>query len=256
MVNIRGKIPSVGIGIGLASIRLPSQRQGFRRRRAFRRDPAPTSILLNVVKAEVHSLSNILTRAPVDGEADRAQHIITEPIRVSITAIVSAMTDSAADSNMVFFAGPDLRNRLDSGGTALQASTSQILRNAQLSAQVGITGNFSGYRNYSTFWARLQALNAEKTPFEYLSDLQVYQDMVFSSIDLERTTEEWILFTAELEEFRTVGVTRDRWLAEDQLDPSRDKADAGTNTTTPVDLGNLTSNPEALPLSSFAQVAP
>ncbi len=245
MVSIRGKIPGVGIGIGLASLHLPSQRQGFRRASVRGQTRPPTSILLNVVKAEIHSLSNILTRAPVDGEADRAQHIITEPIRISMTAIVSAMTDSAADANMVFFAGPDFRNRLDSGSSALQASTSQLLRNAQLAAQIGITGNFSGYRNYSTFWARLQALNAEKTPFEYISDLQVYQDMVFSSIDVERTTEEWILFTAELEEFRTVGVTRDRWLAEDQLDPSRDKADAGTNSTSPVDVGGLTPTPGA-----------
>lgn len=252
MVSIRGQFPPT---IALASVRIPSQRQGFRRQFKRRGRPEADSVLLNVVESEVHSLSNILTRAPVDGEADRAQHIITEPIRLSIRAIVSAMTDSPADSNMVYFTGFDLRNRLDSGDSAVQTSTSQVLRQAQLGAQLAVSGNFSGLRNYQTFWARLQALNAEKTPFEYISDLQVYQDMVFSRIDVERTTEEWIVFTAELEEFRTRGVTRDRWLAEDQLDDSRDKSDAGTNTPTPVQLENLTPNPDPPQVTSIVEVA-
>lgn len=251
MVDVRGKfIPP----IALSSIRIPSQRQGFRRVVEGRKTRAPASILLNVVQSELHSLSNILTRAPVDGEADRAQHIITEPIRLSIRAIVSAASDSTVDSNQVFFAGVDFRNRLDSGSSAVQASTSQILRNAQLSAQVGISGNFTGYRNYTTFWARLQALNAEKTPFEYISDLQVYQDMVFASIDVERTTAEWIEFTAELEEFRTVGVTRDRWLSEDQADDSRDGTDAGTKTPSPVEINALTPEATPQPVSTAIQV--
>lgn len=248
MVEFRGRIGPPGLA--LATIRIPSKRQGFRRQNF----PGPTAnILLNVVRSETHTISNTLTRAPVDGEADRAQHIISEPIRLSLTAIVSAATDTPIDSNSLIFTGPDLGLRVDGG--IQKPNVSQILRQAQLAAQIGTTGNFSGLRNYSTFWARLKALNNERKPFDYISDLQVYKDMVFSSIVVERNTREWIEFTAELEEFRTVGVTRDRWLSDFQLDRSRDPHDAGTNTTSPVEVQNLT--PEAPPFTSgVAEVSP
>lgn len=252
MVGIRGRLTPPGLAF--ASIRLPSQRQGFRRQKVPGQPDLLTSILLNVVRSEIHSLSNTLTRAPVDGEADRAQHIITEPIRISLTAIVSAATDSSADANIVFFTGADIIPRTPSGSTPASASISQILRQAQLSTQIGITGNFRGLSNYSTFWARLQALNSEKTPFEYISDLQVYPDMVFSSIDVERSTAEWIEFSAELEEFRTVGITRDRWLSDDQSDESRDGKDAGTKTTSEVNVENLTPQTNGPPTSSAIEI--
>lgn len=234
MVAVSGVIPPPGLAF--ASIRIPRNRQGFTRSKRRGQDGEVTSILLNVVRTEIHSLSNTLTRAPVDGEADRAQHIIPAPIQVTITAIVSSATDSYVDSNLAFFNGPDLRFE----GTDQSTALSQRLRQLTLSAQIGITGNFSGLNNYSTFWARLQALNNERRPFEYLSDLQVYQNMVFASIDVERRTAEWIEFTAVLEEFRTAGITRDRWLSQDQSDPSRDGKDAGTKTTQGVDVGGLT----------------
>lgn len=232
MVTVAGSPPIPALAF--ASIRIPSQRQGFRR--APRNNDAG-NVLLNVVRSEVHSLSNTLTRAPVDGQADRAQHIIPNPIMITITAIVSAATDSMVDSNIAFFGGPDVRTKDLTGSTAVN----QNLRQLQLAARVGITANFSGLNKYATFWARLQKLNNERRPFEYISDLQVYQDMIFSSIDVERSTAEWIEFTAVMEEFRTAGVTRDRWLSEDQSDSSRDGKDAGTKTTGDVDVGELTS---------------
>jgi hypothetical protein len=236
----------------LKSIRLPSTRQGFRRPFRKQGGERPDTLLLNVVTSETHTLGNNLTRAPVDGEADRAQHIIAEPIRLSITAIVSAGSDSMVDSPVAVFAdAPETLVSFEAGGTVsdrrIPTNVSQTLRNAAQQSRIITIRNKSAYQAYTTFWARLKALNNDRVPFEYISDLQVYQDMVFVSIEVTRSSAEWIEFTAELEEFRTVGVTRDRWLADDQLDASRDGADAGTKTTQAIDESSLPSdNPFSL----------
>lgn len=190
-------------------------------------------IPLNVVVTETHLVSNVVTRAPVDSEADRGLHIITQPREVSIEAIVSATSDSYEDQ------AEGIVTREDR--ISWSPPTGPVIERPSLSTQYGvqvITRANSSYDKYSSFWARINQLNASKELFEYTSDLGVYKNMVFDSIEVVRDDHEWITFTALMVEFVLSGVTRDRWLATSQLDDSRDPANTGTKAPTQVEEVN------------------
>lgn len=195
------------------------------------------NIRLNVVFSESHTIANTVTRAPVDGEADRAQHVITQPREVAINAVVSKISDSFQDTPLGVFTYPLPSVQYPNSPPAIPSEIPNLSRPApqvslgrQWNMTVSIPPN-SAADNASTFWARLNALNDSKELFEYTSDLGVYRDMVFDTIEVIRDEREWIEFNAVMVEFRVTGVTRNRWLSEDQLNDSGDKANEGTRTT-------------------------
>ena len=188
------------------------------------------NIPLNVVISESHIVSNVVTRAPVDSEADRALHIIKQPREVSIEAIVSATSDSYEDQAEAIVTRTDRMVWVPPSGPEISRPS--------MSTEIGIrieSAPNSSYDKYASFWARINQLNDSKELFEYTSDLGVYKNMVFDSIEVVRDDREWIQFTALMVEFVLSGVTRDRWLNDSQLDDSRDPANPGTKAPTPVE---------------------
>ncbi len=188
------------------------------------------NIPLNAVLTETHSIINTVTRAPVDGEADRARHIITQPREVAITAIVSASSDSPEDQAIGHFVRRPVVviNRPSIGFGEISVERPSI--GEELGLEIDQPPGETAFERHASFWARLNALNDSKELFDYVSDLGVYENMVFDSVEVVRDDREWIEFSALLVEFVMTGVTRDRWLSEDQADDSRDPADPGTKT--------------------------
>lgn len=234
-----------------AAIRVPSARQRI------------GPIRLNVVQQEVIRLANVITRAPVDGEASRAQHMYTEPVSISISAIVSPRTDSPVDQNLGRYIGPNqfgprVNAQLSLGGSLGGVSSTPGPDSVVLDAlSVVSTAQFTSLNDYQSFWARIRRLNESKDTFEYTSAVGVFQDLVFSSLEVVNSHIDWIEFSAEMQTFQTVGVTRDRWLSEDHRDASMDGADTGTRTIQPSSVAEPTpSLAGTTPVSGLVQEFP
>lgn len=206
---------------------------------------------VNLIVSETHTRSSIVTRAPVEGESDRAQHIVHEPRTLSITGIVSPISDSPFDQPTLRYVRPqiELPPHISSAGAAADATLAAI--NSQIAGVIAIQqaqNPGSALDNYNTAWARWNSFVDNKELFDYVSELGVYRSMFIESITVEKNEFEIHEFTAELIEFRTAGVTRDRWLTPDIKDDARDGASVGTRTPVVSDVDTtVTPSPDIEP---------
>lgn len=171
---------------------------------ALAQRPQMGPILLNCTLSEVHSIEAEITERPVDASGSVSDHYIRMPRIFSMEASISEYPDNIAHQ----------------------------------------FGHFGPGRKYTfkdrkaTAWADIKALWESETPFEMITDLEVYPRMLIQSVETVQQDNSDILFRALLKEYRIIGLSIEDQLAISQLDYSSPEANVGSNQGTGVlDLG-------------------
>lgn len=161
-------------------------------------------IVLNCTLSEVHSLEAEVTERPVDADGSVSDHYIRLPRIFSMEATISEYPDNLAHQYGHF--GPGKKYR---------------------------------YANRkATAWSDLKHLWESETPFEVITELEIYPRMLILSVETIKQDNSDLLFRALLKEYRIIGLSIEDQLAIDQLDYSSEGADVGANQGTQVaDLG-------------------
>lgn len=209
---------------GIISILIPTAR------------PTIGPITLNLALSENWSRSNVIPKSAVEDGADRSQHIIEQPLRISIEAIISGNPDSrvqqaasfaiqqlgaAANAVLNELQVPSIIGVAAGGPDAPQTKVDNFFKNEAATLASQLISAIPQSKLFEIALTRMYALFESKTPFSYISNMRSADDMVFESLEIPQDATTDFLFRAELVQYRTVGVTREKFLADDQLDSSR-----------------------------------
>ncbi len=143
------------------------------------------TVTVDAAVSEKHSFASTPTRNPVEEGAKVTDHVELEPVRLSIQGMIS---DSPLDFQI-------LNNIAKGDFKAIGKSFKDGLNNS-----LGKTS-----RSIEQFEALLQ-LQKSRQPFEVITGLKIYKDMILTSLDIDRTatTGKALHFTAEMEQIRIV----------------------------------------------------
>lgn len=166
--------------------------------------PQMGPIILNCTLSEQHSLEAEVTERPVDADGSVSDHYIRAPRIFSMEATISEYPDNLV--HQFGFFGPGKKYR------------------------------FANRK--ATAWSDIKALWESETPFEVITELEVYPRMLIVNLETIKQDNSDLLFRCLLKEYRIIGLSIEDQLAIDQLDYSSEGADVGANQGTQVaDLG-------------------
>lgn len=212
---------------------------------AFAARPQIGPIRLNCTTTETHSLRSIITEAPVEAGADRAQHKILQPRYLALEGVISDRPDNIVDQewgsipaailallptfNLATTQGAQFGGQIaaDPGLVGITAGANAAVVGGAAAAGLYLRNKRDRQRALSkysykddadTSWSRIKTLWASSEPFTIMTALDTYNDMVIESIDVPEDDTSDLVFRAVFREFQTVGVRRLRYLSEDFAD--------------------------------------
>ncbi len=240
---------------------------------AFATRPQIGPVRLNCTTSELHSLRSVITTAPVEAGADRAQHKIPMPRTLSLEGVISDRPDNILDQewgaipaavlaaiptfNLATVQGVEgnvgsqFTGTQPGGAIAAASVNAGVVGGAALFGQYlrekkkrqRLRSKYSYKDDADTSWPRLKALWESTEPFRIVTALETYEDMVVVSIDVPEEDSSDLIFRAVFEEFQTVGVRRERFLdpefADDGSLPDETAGKGPTEVEVPGFLGDL-----------------
>ncbi len=239
-----------------------------------RHGPMIGNIELDVTMSETHLWSSQVTMVPVETGADRSQHIIFQPYRLEVEAVISdipmdrrkqaqaaafSLAGSAVNGSPLqairnqgwekFQGGMgNFDNRVATAGgaqgTALGAGTYFDPRNsvglATALQSIGFDPpEYTAHDRFRVALARMLTLRESNTPFDWISPLGVVENMVFQRLEVPIDTTQDFLFRASLIEYVETGIHRFRSLTGSQEDLSSDPDNIGSRTTESIGVTTL-----------------
>ena len=143
------------------------------------------TITVDASVSEDHTASSTVTSNPVEEGANVADHVKLEPLRLSIQGVIS-------DTPLDF----EILNSLAKGD----------FKGIAKNFTSGISAVLGGTSRSTEQYLALLELRKSREPFQVITGLKVYQNMILTNLTVNRTasTGKAIHFTAEMEEIRIV----------------------------------------------------
>ena len=175
------------------------------------RRPSVGPITFDCTLEETHGWTNMIPGVPVQRNVVESDTIIRRPDRVTMTGVISDLATSFRDQ----FAMLEVATLYDH------------------------TQRFPSLSNRETAWARLQALDRTHEPFDIYTDLALYPEMVFESVQFtEQQTSDMVIRISAVK-FEQVNVRTQSYLAPQIEDLGDDVDDTGTTNAVDSTDGTL-----------------
>ena len=194
-----------------------------------------TIIFFDAAESVVRSLPSRVTSHPIETGATISDHIVTDPITISVTAIISDAAfqltdvDTFSENRTVQF--PDRQTRNTEGEL-------QTIPGAEITRRVAIAG-----RSLKVL-QELEEIRDGREKFIIETRNEVFDNMVFTSFQVPRDASTGeasrVIFTAQqIEEVQRRFATIPQAVASEDADKASENAETGRQSTTEVETSIL-----------------
>lgn len=165
------------------------------------RRPSVGSITFDCTLQETHGWENNLPGVPVQRNVTESDTIIRRPDRLTMLAVISDLATSFKDQYAM----------------------------SALASLYDHRERFSSLSNRETAWARLQALDRTHEPFDIYTDLALYPEMVFESVQFVEQRASDMVIRISAKKFEQVNVRIQNYLGPLIEDVGDEAEDVGTS---------------------------
>lgn len=175
------------------------------------RRPSVGPITFDCTLQETHGWVNSIPGVPVQRNVTENDTIIRRPDRVTMVAVISDLATAFKDQFAML----------------------------EVTALFDHSEPFSNLANRETFWARIQALDRTHEPFDIYTDIALYPEMVFESVQVVEQGTSDMTVRINAVKFEQVNVRIQNYLSDLIADVGSEADDVGTSGAVDSSEGTL-----------------